>query len=206
MYIKNIWHDSNQKQPINTSSCRNDHLKIIKRHNDLNGIWKKCDGLICVSCCINARYINCLKHFSCCSSLVRRCRINRERGYSFTFLTATVTRKTENCGLTILKQTASKDIFFFRKCRFINLTDFGFHWKISLLYEEHGVHIQVYPLTNISLWFINIKMKLRMDWNGECVKEATTPPKSRQRPKATYGSWTQRENTAPGGVLQLAPT
>lgn len=93
MYIKNIWHDSNQKQPINTSSCRNDHLKIIKRHNDLNGIWKKCDGLICVSCCINARYINCLKHFSCCSSLVRRCRINRERGYSFTFFNSNSHKK-----------------------------------------------------------------------------------------------------------------
>ena len=41
--------------------------------------------------------------------------------------------------------------------------------------------------------------------NGEYVKETTTRPKSRQQPKATNGSSTQRENSARGGGPQLAP-
>ena len=44
-----------------------------------------------------------------------------------------------------------------------------------------------------------------MNGNGEYVKETTTRPKSRQQPRATNGSSTQRENSAPGGGPQLAP-
>ena len=41
--------------------------------------------------------------------------------------------------------------------------------------------------------------------NGECAKETTTRPESRQQQKVTNRSSMQREIPAPGGVLQLAP-
>ena len=41
--------------------------------------------------------------------------------------------------------------------------------------------------------------------NGECAKETTTRPKSRQQQKVTNRSSIQRQILAPGGVLQLAP-
>ena len=40
---------------------------------------------------------------------------------------------------------------------------------------------------------------------GECVKEITFPPKSIKQPKVTNGSSMQRETSAPGCALQMAP-